>query len=582
MAVVALPSPLQSSIRSPWATFAEQRFHELDGLIWGIQSQRSELALNRQKIAKELDDLHRIQRQLIMRHNALLPVSSLPAEIMCIIFEYAAQAERPHARLRQCGGAASLGWIRLGHISARWRSILLGHKHLWAGNVCALPLATVSAVHRAGAVPVNIRYDVDDVADSRSAERSVYRALLEPGVRIGNLSLTARSSFLQEIAAIQLTCPLPSLNALHLECHQRPHWEVHVNETCMLPRNLLAGKAPALRTLILKRCFLPWSSSLLSGLTHLEIRLDSHSIPEHLYPTEEGLLGVLASNSSLSTLVLAFCLPRTGLGTSTAVVSLPKLARLTLGGDADSCAWFWSHVHAPTLQTAGVVAASQRGHGADCLEIVPLVAPYVRTRGIRALSIQTQHFDIRMDAYGTACSPDDVEWEAANALDSFKRPHLIDRDLQSALSLTFPRWASPSNGGYRAVVNDIARGLELKDIETLSVEVADDHFGSAEWVNAFKHLVHIRALHVRGAPARSLLDALANAEEVLFPGLQILSLQGVNLLRSEVSLSDVCLALMERRRLSELRIVSCTVDRSWVDAVKGGIVSVVLDGVHCH
>ncbi|KZV72985.1 hypothetical protein PENSPDRAFT_683210 [Peniophora sp. CONT] len=382
MSVVVLPSPILNTVRSPWATFAEQRFHELDGLIWGVQSQRSQLASNRQKIAKELDDLHRIQRQLIMRHNALLPISSLPVEIMCIIFELAALGDRPHARLRQCGASASLGWIRLGHVSARWRSILLGLKHIWAGDICALPLATIYAIQRAGAVPVSIRYDVNDVADSRSVERAIYRALLEPGVHIGTLALTARSSFLQELAVIQLTRPLPTLGTLRLECHQRPHWEVQVHETCRLPRNLLAGSAPALHNLVLKRCFLPWSSSLYSGLTHLEIRLDSQFMPEHLYPSKERLLGVLAANPSLHTLVLASCLPRTGLGKLSATVALPKLTCLTLGSDADSCAWFWTHVYTPALRTAGIVAASQRDQGADCLDLIPLVAPFTGRRNV--------------------------------------------------------------------------------------------------------------------------------------------------------------------------------------------------------
>ncbi|KAI0056494.1 hypothetical protein BV25DRAFT_1786018, partial [Artomyces pyxidatus] len=59
------------------------------------------------------------------RQNSLAPVSSLPSEVLAIVFKFAYE----HASSRE--NLSLLGWIEATYVCRRWRQVALDHLSLW-------------------------------------------------------------------------------------------------------------------------------------------------------------------------------------------------------------------------------------------------------------------------------------------------------------------------------------------------------------------------------------------------------------------------------------------------------------------
>ena len=77
-------------------------------------------------VDKEVDATRKLLRLLLMRRNALAPVSVLPPEVLARVFHFLARDEPP------CLGRLDLGWIRATHVCQLWRQVALGDSSLWA------------------------------------------------------------------------------------------------------------------------------------------------------------------------------------------------------------------------------------------------------------------------------------------------------------------------------------------------------------------------------------------------------------------------------------------------------------------
>ena len=97
--------------------------------------------------------------------NALLPIASLPPEILADIFlDFSVAWRRKH--VGQPGEPAARRWIRIAHVCHYWRETCLSTPHLWTdiyGNNLAW---TRMLLERSQQAPIQARLWVDTSLDS--------------------------------------------------------------------------------------------------------------------------------------------------------------------------------------------------------------------------------------------------------------------------------------------------------------------------------------------------------------------------------------------------------------------------------
>jgi hypothetical protein len=331
-----------------------------------------------QAIDAEVKALEESIRTLKLRRNALVPVSSLPPEVITAIFSF--------LRLRVTPSALSLGekpdqpdplaWLRVAHVCHRWREIALNQPLFWnhldfttvtsAGAAEILTRAKKAPLHLEARVPFG-HWDDDQF--------SAFEKELLPRVsHIYHLGLSAGTLDLREILQ-GLTSSAPILEYLSLsnEIHRCNLLPTRV----LVPDNLFDGTTPKLSCLELCNCDISWTSPLLKGLKSLEIL----TISEKTRPSLTIWLDALDKMPQLEKLVLHSATPiapplpydveRT--------VTLPLLTHLDISGSARNCALALAHLNLPAVIWLFVAAKSHHRDGSDVQEILPQLARHTNT-----------------------------------------------------------------------------------------------------------------------------------------------------------------------------------------------------------
>ncbi|KAH6912458.1 hypothetical protein BKA70DRAFT_1097640, partial [Coprinopsis sp. MPI-PUGE-AT-0042] len=191
------------------------------------------------------------------------PIAALPNELLCLIFDLC----RPDPRERP---REYIWWIsRITRVCHRWRIAAIGEPYLWRFllSPCG-PRRIRTALSRCKEMPLIVVLDSDDFTVS-GWEAMTSDILVSPANRLQEVALTVSDHAISSIPQLLfspapilrwLTVKLPSDNPVHFSSFK-----------------LLGGCAPELRELTLEHCILPWSSPVLSGLTHLEVIQKSES-----------------------------------------------------------------------------------------------------------------------------------------------------------------------------------------------------------------------------------------------------------------------------------------------------------------
>ncbi|VDC07544.1 unnamed protein product [Peniophora sp. CBMAI 1063] len=136
----------------------------------------SQELVTQSQLLREVDALSALICNIRRRANDLVPVATLPIEVFLAISTLVAEAERPwpprgeaipgseeddedaddHSDRRK---PATLGWIRLTHVSSRWRRRLLAYPVIWGRDVGLLPAALSVMLERAGSsAPISVTF----------------------------------------------------------------------------------------------------------------------------------------------------------------------------------------------------------------------------------------------------------------------------------------------------------------------------------------------------------------------------------------------------------------------------------------
>ncbi|KAF8267394.1 hypothetical protein EI94DRAFT_1801733 [Lactarius quietus] len=331
---------------------------------------------SRQVIDAEIKSLEEAILALKRRRNALSPISSLPTEVITIIFSYSRLPSTPTISslpteviadlFRSCRlpGMAPpgrspehcLAWLHTAHVCHQWREIALNHPLFWshvdftnltlAGAPEMLARAKKAPLHLEARIPLG-DWGWDD-SRFNGFEKEIQTRLSQ----ICHLSISTESFHLQRMAE-GLTSPAPTLESLSLSQPRIPSWRVDV------PYTLFGGTAPRLSFLKLRNCDIRWKSPLLRGLTCLDVSTE-------LRPSFTDWLKALHEMPHLEKLVLhssppiglPIGLPSPSTFDIKGSVSLPSLTHLDISANARSCTYALSYLFLPALTKLRVTLES--------------------------------------------------------------------------------------------------------------------------------------------------------------------------------------------------------------------------------
>ena len=317
-----------------------------------------------QAIDTKIESLEESIRELRCR-NSLAPISSLPTEVIVIIFSILRLSNAPLAG----GKRDHLAWLRVTHVCHQWRLIALNNPLFWTHiDFTNITLAgVVEMLVRAEKAPLHLEAWVTGHNRGHTQFNAFKKELQSRITNICRLEIGADAFFLRRTLK-RLVSPAHTLESLSLTTQAN---YLLATSRPSIPNTLFGGTAPQLSFLELHKCNIGWKSPLLKGLRHLEIYAPSR----RARPSLSVWLDALDEMPQLKELVLHSASPiappfplnieRT--------VTLPSLTHLNISASSGDCALALSHLVLPAITRLCITAKSVRSDGGD----VPKFLRYV-------------------------------------------------------------------------------------------------------------------------------------------------------------------------------------------------------------
>ncbi|KZV65036.1 hypothetical protein PENSPDRAFT_147188 [Peniophora sp. CONT] len=262
-------------------------------------------------------------------------VHSLPPELLAEVFVILADCDLPSSR--------SLGYVRLSHVCARWRNVILDLIPLWSKILAAFPTsdaALITILERAGPVapltfwPSAWRIDSSVSSDRHLSESA--RELVRKEIHRTAALAHASVDDAEDWASLLGGQTLPHLSALDL-----------ISAASNIRLDFPAFRAPKLRSLVFQDLFVPFHAP---SLRSLSLWMGCDADARHCIPLSE-LLAVLEPCQELEELDLnqaahagAQPVP------SDTLISLPNLTTLRFRGADHIFSSLWTHLSAPACE----------------------------------------------------------------------------------------------------------------------------------------------------------------------------------------------------------------------------------------
>jgi len=258
--------------------------------------------------------------------NAFAPISRLPPEILCRIFEIARDTDHiRHRRPEVC--------VTITHVCSAWRDIAMRFPGLWSRITPSYHLNWVEAMMlRSGTAPLRIHVD--------PGHKLYTLPTILSDATVKRLQELAISGLHFPALALKMHCPsmfdcyAPLLERFNIT-FASPSFDARSDDV-MLDR-LFSKGTPHLRHLTMKNCLLPCTSLMFrSPLTFLRLAL-SHDSDTSMLWTVDQLADVLENLPTLETLELHNVIPTMSRpfappapASALRTIALPRLAKLSI------------------------------------------------------------------------------------------------------------------------------------------------------------------------------------------------------------------------------------------------------------
>ncbi|KAI0031042.1 hypothetical protein K488DRAFT_87202 [Vararia minispora EC-137] len=446
------------------------------------------------------------------------PISWLPAEILCHIFEVLATDMPPRAPGGALDQVGSIGWIVVSHVCRHWREIALSMTTLWAESVGTLVAASETMLERAQGTPITLLLNhTHRDASFHTAHLHLAKALV---IDVSEASYS--SNVLYDVRMGLAMQPLPTLEILSVA---HAFGRIPPHNFDLPPIN-----APSLRRISMENYFLPWSSSVLTdlSLSRTKMQIDGR-------PSFEEILTLLRNTPTLRRLSLKNWVSETGgLPEGEHRISLPFLMRIEIRDRPTQCITLWNALAIPA--SAHVVLAI------DLLGVAPDTAVSVPNAIFRVLG---PHYRVPHAAPFESLALTDCRGDSFLRIRALVRdkPRSAVRSPTARLSVDYWPWHSPRGiTGFQHVLAAFSLHVGLSHVRALTLDcAADDDGGDAAalgWRESLEPMTALRVLEVHDRAPPSLLRALgrvdADADEapvrvdvgrLLLPGLHTLALR---------------------------------------------------------
>ncbi|KAG1746580.1 uncharacterized protein EDB91DRAFT_1266837 [Suillus paluster] len=426
-------------------------------------SSRALVSKAQTEIDNELVALEERMRALRMRRNSFSPISSIPPEILGAIFvHHAHQVQMLYAP----DSHVVLSWLIVGHVCCYWREVALGTPELWATPFLNSSKGTEEMLMRSKMAPLILRTGQQYRIDCVQKTLIHIERLQEVSLMFSNGGMTHHCivEFLNKLSS----CSAPKLLSLSLEgaYTQAPQMAI--------PTTFLA---PNLRKLQITRCNLSWASSVLTGLTVLDIK----ALPPQCLPTLDEFMSALRRMPALHTLALEDALPTLPVNTNSLPrvpramnVRLPHLKRLRLVAKMLEVANVLNRVELPNLAGLEIrlgCRVSSSGNATQEWNLSLSIISRLLDCYFKAESRQVPR-SVRLSADGPIrlqCSTvrNPLSWVATSWVGSTSKAFLdMEWTAESPviLDFDFPRETS------RTILYNLRRLVPLRSLEALYVE----------------------------------------------------------------------------------------------------------------
>src|SRR6266404_6515261 len=212
-----------------------------------------------------------------LRHhrNALVPISSLPPEVITTIFSFLSPLPSPPGHFPETNDQGYLAGLCVSHVCQQWRKIALNEPLLWTCldyDIFTLEGAAEVLIPQAKTAPLHLEVSVPNGLTYSSRKPFAFQqfqnALNNHLSRIRHLNVSAEFNQLDEMLR-GLGQHAPVLEYLSL-CNSNPSYSL-IPRLCILDTGTL--QAPMLSCLKLRDCDISWESPLLKGIKYLDIRM---------------------------------------------------------------------------------------------------------------------------------------------------------------------------------------------------------------------------------------------------------------------------------------------------------------------
>jgi F-box-like len=425
------------------------------------------------------------------RHNALVPISRLPPEILTLIFSHLFSVCYKKVYHRS--------FLHVTHVCRYWRDTTLNYPHLWSHiNFNKLGWTGFDEIlARAKMAPLHLEAKVTHWTP---AQFNLFERQLEPHIsHIRHLSLSGEFQTVLE----RFMSPALALEFLSLSHSYRGLLPV-------IPDALFNNTTPKLTNLELYHCGISWKSPLLKGLRTLEILGPCTKTR----PTLDDWLDALDKMPQLEALILHNASPARFIGRriisiskSERIVTLPFLTRFEITSNELECVLALDHLRLPALTSLHVDAKFLDQESDDVGPLIPHVARNAHgpqdTAPLQGIVIQGGEDEVKILAW----SVPDANIDDHNQI-TISRPRVV-------FTARNRHWHYET---HAAILDALFTHLPVDAISTLAVE--NPIRLSKEFL--FRHassLVMLERIHLDPTAVGALREMLA--EDTLPNGLRL-------------------------------------------------------------
>ncbi|KAF9475885.1 hypothetical protein BDN70DRAFT_205371 [Pholiota conissans] len=460
-----------------------------------------------EQLCREIDERQAALAATLHQRNSLVPISSLPPEILGHIFALV------QYRDLSCNTEDRLDWIALTHVCWRWRDIALNLPSLWVDLPTDYPEWVEEMIQRSKTCGLTVYATVNEDCYETN-EYGPPQVDIQPGLitaltqihRIRDLSLHCKDGIAwHSIQCSVDLCSAPRLEKICLNAEEL----TSENDYIYISKNILRDTS-ALRQLQLIGCCIDWSSHPLfrcHSLTHLSLQ---DMLTEYT-PTAKAFVDALKAMPVLQTLDLRWSFPD-GEEWDSKMLHIPHLQNLHIEADSSDSVGFFRHISFPPSCIVKIVLYDNKE--IDCSSFARSysnASPEIifRTLALKVRPLPTLHFQLELFVQSGIT----LLW-VSNQLVKEYTPHL-DYSHKSSPNLSGPgQWTIVSTHLIPQIFNC---ELDLSNIECIILSTTIPTVMPEQLAVTLGGLVSLRIVIGEGPGARTLLDAMCVINKAAAP-----------------------------------------------------------------